>query len=139
MNHHEPPVPRKPKTNQPSLLDPIEAGRQESAIREFVAAWNTILGGTLKKVVKMTPDRRKAILRLIKEDFPTPGDWARHCRRIAAAPHLTGRTEARWFCYFDWVLKPANHVKILEGNYDPKGVPPPNGSAAIPVIPNWNT
>ena len=40
--------------------------------------------------------------------------------RVEASDFLTGRDD-RWDkCGFDWILKPANLQKILEGNYDNK-------------------
>jgi hypothetical protein len=37
--------------------------------------------------------------------------------QIAKCPHLLGHNERGWRCDFDWVLKPNNFVKIMEGNY----------------------
>ena len=41
-------------------------------------------------------------------------------RRVEASDFLTGRASGWRGCGFDWVLKKANLLKILEGNYDNK-------------------
>ncbi len=41
-------------------------------------------------------------------------------RRVEASDFLTGRIKPVNFG-FDWVIKPANRIKVAEGNYDNKG------------------
>lgn len=42
--------------------------------------------------------------------------------KAEASDFLTGRTDKPWTgCGFDWLLKPSNFLKVLEGNYDNKG------------------
>ena len=42
------------------------------------------------------------------------------CKKIERSDFLTGR-DGKWKgCSFDWILKPANWQKIMEGNYDNK-------------------
>lgn len=39
--------------------------------------------------------------------------------KAEASDFLTGRKEPYWNgCGFDWLLKPSNFLKVLEGNYD---------------------
>lgn len=41
--------------------------------------------------------------------------------KAEASDFLTGRTDKPWTgCGFDWLLKPSNFLKVLEGNYDNK-------------------
>ena len=43
-------------------------------------------------------------------------------QRVEASDFLSGR-DGQWDkCGFDWILKPANLLKILEGNYDNKSI-----------------
>ena len=38
--------------------------------------------------------------------------------RINLSPFLRGEGPGEWKATFDWALKPANIVKVLDGNYD---------------------
>ena len=40
------------------------------------------------------------------------------CKKIERSDFLTGRSGTWAGCSIDWILKPANWQKILEGNYD---------------------
>ena len=42
----------------------------------------------------------------------------KECKKAEASDFLTGRNGGWGGCGFDWILKPANLSKILEGNYD---------------------
>ena len=54
--------------------------------------------------------------------------------RVEASDFLTGR-DGQWDkCGFDWVLKPANLQKILEGNYDNKKTKGDGGSDAWETV-----
>ena len=43
--------------------------------------------------------------------------------KIRDGPHLLGDNDRGWKVSLDWVLKPANLTKLMEGNYDRKGRP----------------
>ena len=47
---------------------------------------------------------------------------------------ITGRTEREFIANFDWILKPRNIVKILEGNY--KNKPKKNSMSALEELYN---
>ena len=70
---------------------------------------------SLPKVQKLTDKRRKAIKSaaalLDKITF------AELFSIVENSDFLTGR-KSEWSCGFDWILKPANLTKIIEGNYD---------------------
>jgi hypothetical protein len=45
--------------------------------------------------------------------------WARFFDQVARSDFLMGRTRDPWNgCCFDWIFKPANFKKIVEGNYN---------------------
>ena len=84
-------------------------------------AWNVICGrGKIPKVLVVTDPRRNALEARIKQLGGTPEDWIKFCKRVSRAPWLIG-ADGDWNADFDWCLKPANFLKIIEGNYDPKG------------------
>ena len=70
---------------------------------------------SLPKVTKMTDSRKRLIrnsTRLLDCEL------SEFFERVENSDFLTGR-EGDWNgCSFDWIFKPANMVKILEGNYD---------------------
>ena len=46
---------------------------------------------------------------------------------------MKGENDRNWRADFDWIMKPTNMCKVLEGKYDDKGGPdngnePPSGS-----------
>ena len=40
--------------------------------------------------------------------------------KIKASTFLNGQNPKSWIITFDWLIKPANYIKVLEGNYDNK-------------------
>lgn len=69
----------------------------------------------LPKVRDITEPRKKAISSALKR----LGDegLTELFRKTAASDFLSGR-KGEWKATFDWILKPANLTKIIEGNYD---------------------
>ena len=51
--------------------------------------------------------------------------------KVAASDFLNGVNDRNWTACFDWVMKPGNMVKILEGNYDNKGISKPKEDIAL--------
>lgn len=72
---------------------------------------------SLPKIKGFTVARESAIKSLLKEipDF----NFLEFFKSIEASDFLTGRVEKDpWKnCCFDWIIKPANRQKIIEGNY----------------------
>lgn len=75
---------------------------------------------SLPKIKKMDDRRKKALKRSIKE-IEEAGGVAALFERVESSDFLTGRENGWGGCGFDWILKPANLTKILEGNYDNRG------------------
>ena len=44
---------------------------------------------------------------------------------ISNSPFLQGQNSRNWMADFDWVIRPNNYVKVLEGNYNDKQAPKP--------------
>lgn len=63
---------------------------------------------------------RQSAMRLRYKELGTLADWEDFCKRIEASDFLAGRTDRPFSCGIDWVLKPANFAKIIEGNFDNK-------------------
>jgi uncharacterized protein YdaU (DUF1376 family) len=75
------------------------------------------------QVQKITPARRAALSQRIA-DVGSEDAWREAIDRAARSPHLTGQNNRGWAADFDWLNKPANFTKLMEGNYDPRTANP---------------
>lgn len=77
---------------------------------------------SLPRVQKLTETRKKRI----KATFTQLPDssFEKFFKRVESSDFLTGRSGIWNGCCFDWILKPSNLTKIIEGNYDNKIVKP---------------
>ncbi len=64
--------------------------------------------------------RKRAVQARWKEN-DNIGYFVQLFTRVEASDFLSGRTEKGFRASFDWILKPANMQKIVEGNYDNRG------------------
>ncbi len=118
----------------PNLLSKARPAPVETST--LVDAWNHICGAKgIPKVAAMTDARKTALLARYAELGGTDPDWFKFCRRISKSPLLTGDNDREWRAGFDWCLKPANFLKIIEGNYDPKGYQSGNREARFEASP----
>lgn len=72
---------------------------------------------SLPKVVKLTDSRKKTINARLNEH--SIEDIETVFKKAEASDFLTGK-KTNWSADFDWLMKPNNFVKVLEGNYDNK-------------------
>jgi hypothetical protein len=115
--------PREPSAPLPRTVDlgsrteedippPSEVVNFEVAIR----AWNLLSERTgLKQVRDATDNRRRAWEKHFSKDITR---WHQILGEIEASEFLQGSTG--WKVTFDWILKPANATKLVEGNYENK-------------------
>ena len=92
---------------------------------EVVSQFNSICV-SLNKVSGMTEPRRKAVqsaLNAVGQEKLTE-----LFRKAEASDFLTKRNSTGWKPGFDWLLKPENYTKVLEGNYDNR-----NGAQTVPA------
>lgn len=69
-------------------------------------------------VQKMTDARRRALRSRLKDCGGNEG-WKAAMSRAEASDFLCGRSANPWTGFgFDWIAKPANFNKLMEGNYD---------------------
>ena len=71
------------------------------------------------KVQKITAPRRAALSQRLRDVGGDDG-WRDAVDRAALSPLLTGQNGRGWIADFDWLCKPANFTKLMEGNYDPR-------------------
>ena len=73
---------------------------------------------TLPKVQRLTSLRKKAI-KARWDEYGKSIDTFKECfERVDSSDFLSGRNGKWSNCCFDWILKPANFIKIMEGNYN---------------------
>lgn len=106
-------------------------------VAEAVAAFNDMAARHgISQVQKMTDTRRKALRGRLKDCGGIEG-WRLALSKIEASDFLTGRSRD-WRCDFDWINKPANFTKLMEGNYDNRTRPDfaanPSGVHSDPAL-----
>lgn len=73
---------------------------------------------SLSKVQRLTEGRRKKIAARWKDLGKNIEAFRELFEKTEASDFLTGTNERGWRADFDWLMKPANATKVLEGNYD---------------------
>ena len=80
--------------------------------RTVMDLWNTKLGGSLSSITKLTPSRVRYIKSATKEKI----SFFELFNKVLESEFLMGKS-GKWKASFDWVIKPENRIKIMEGNY----------------------
>lgn len=96
--------------------DRIDYGSVTSAFSEHLSA--------LPQPRDMTEKRRKMVRSIVKRGgrYSEPEFFAKFFAYVAKSDFLMGRGAKPWHgCCFDWLLKPENFQKIIEGNYHGEG------------------
>ena len=108
-------VPNEPEENPspPGSAPPPSPRIDYNAIMQ---KFNTALAGKIPRIEKMTDARKRAVNARVKDFGPESVDKV--ISLVAASDFLHGRNKSDWCADFDWIFRPANYAKILEGNYD---------------------
>jgi hypothetical protein len=70
----------------------------------------------LPQVSKLTRERQNLILKILETH--STQDIGNAFKNVSESDYLSGRKQGTtWQATFDWILKPENFIKILEGNY----------------------
>lgn len=89
--------------------------REKIDYQQIIDSFNRICV-SLPKVQSLN-DRRKTAIKSASQTVADFGGWDKLFQTVEKSDFLTGRSGAWSGCGFDWILKPANLVKIIEGNY----------------------
>ena len=79
-------------------------------------AFNKMFENRLPKVSSMTEKRKKAVRARASEHGKSSIMSA--FNNVSQSAFLLGRNNQNWRCDFDWIFRPTNFIKILEGNYN---------------------
>ena len=113
------------KEKESEIDSPLPPAGTTRGCDEVISQFNSICA-SLNKVSGMTESRRKAVqsaLNAVGQEKLTE-----LFRKAEASDFLTKRNSTGWKADFDWLLKPENYTKVLEGNYDNR-----NSTQAVPA------
>ncbi len=86
------------------------------AFMEFFNRTMCECGAHIPTITIMTPKRCQAVRARAKEH--TKEALRKVVLNAATAPFLNGAGDKTWVADFNWIFKPLNFVKVLEGNYN---------------------
>lgn len=107
---------RKTETETNAPLSSGDDGRAPFDYASVVESFNSTCP-SLPHIRGLNDQRRKAICKAAAQ-VEEAGGFPALFAKVEASDFLTGRSGSWNGCGFDWILKPANLTKILEGNYD---------------------
>ena len=89
--------------------------------KKFLDFFNaTVTGSQIPKIRTITEERKKFIRARVKEFGKNA--LATAVKKAAASDFLNGAGNEAFIASFDWIFKPRNFPKVLEGNYDNKNL-----------------
>lgn len=84
--------------------------------KEILELWNDLASElSLDKIRSISPKRYTHLKNRLSE-----GDFKEILENIKNSTFLQGHNDRNWKVNFDWLLKPDNYLKILEGKYTDK-------------------
>lgn len=113
----DPPLPKKSKP------------ARESNLPELAELWNELADERLPKIREMAHNSaRRTSCEKRWEERPDRAYWTSVIAKINATPFCLGTNNRGWKADIEFLTRPDNHAKILEGKYD-WGTPKQNGVA----------
>ena len=97
--------------------DSKESVRQTQSVRRVIEAWNALGLSQISKITS-TSTRGQCLNARIREYGIEKVLEA--IERIRKSSFLRGQSKSGWTIKFDWLVKPNNFPKVLEGQYDDK-------------------
>jgi len=92
-----------------------EAAAQQP-ITEAMGEWNVAAAEAGWPTISKLTDKRRSHVRNRLREHQIDG-WRAAIERARSSPYLGGSDPPSWFT-FDWISKPENFLKLIEGNYD---------------------
>lgn len=114
---------RPRKTPLPTKVQKAKMATKEETLdlEAFAAFFNKEIIGSNSAIPQVTKlsERRKAAVRARMAEYGKE-NLAKAVRMAVKSDFLNGRTDTTFTASFDWIFKPSNFIKIIEGNYDNK-------------------
>lgn len=85
-------------------------------LQPIINKWNSL---NLSKIISIKGNRLKLLNARIKDYGET--EVLRALDNVNLSGFLKGQNNTSWIITFDWLIKPNNFIKVLEGNYTDKG------------------
>ncbi len=97
------------------LTEPEGSVCRTKDVRRIQKAWNEL---GLKQIVKIPSDSKRGVM--LKARIREYGAEAvlEAIGKVKESPFLRGQNARSWVITFDWLIRPNNFIKVLEGNYD---------------------
>lgn len=108
---------KQDKTKQEESITSLSPKLDKVVIEEILELYHRS-GNSLPKVIKITNQRKAAIGNRLKEHGI---DRIKEMlTNVSESDFLQGINKNNWTADFDWLFKPQNFIKVLEGNYKNK-------------------
>ena len=94
---------------------------------DFQNLWNLTVGNNgfakchgldIKENNRPNTKTRRELIGALLQERRCPGYWQMVFAKVAASPFLQGENDKKWKANIDFVIRPGNHIKIMEGKYD---------------------
>lgn len=90
----------------------------KTALKDIVDLWNSLVPYGIKPIRAIVPEsERHKLLRARLRQYGE-GSFSEIVENIKKSDFLQGKNNRAWTITFDWVIRPNNYPKVLEGNYD---------------------
>ncbi len=97
------------------LTEPEGSVCRTKDVRRIRKAWNEL---GLKQIVKIPSDSRRGVMLKARiREYGVDAVLAA-IGKVKDSPFLKGQNARSWVITFDWLIRPNNFIKVLEGNYD---------------------
>ena len=100
----------------PIEIDDERSGEPPLTAEEVLEAWNHTAGEIGLPKARLTPQRRRKLVPLIRSH--TLEDFTEAIQAIKRSPFLRGENNRAWRADFDFFVQPSSFTKLIEGSYD---------------------
>ncbi len=98
-----------------SFTEPEGSVCRTKDVRRIQKAWNEL---GLKQLVKIPSDSKRGVMLRARVREYGVDAVLEAIAKVRDSPFLKGQNSGNWVITFDWLIKPNNFIKVLEGNYD---------------------
>ena len=105
--------------NSPTFVATATQKVDYSKLLEFFNQTISESGSVIKEIRQLTERRKLAIQARARENGKE--SLMEVIKQAAKSDFLNGRNDRGWVADFDWLMRPNNFVKVLEGNYNNNG------------------